>query len=54
MMKDHKTWFKSLSQTKEGIRMMAENIDYAHEEYLLTAAFHYLEEYEKSLNSKEK
>ena len=43
----HKTWFKSLSETKEEIKQMAENIDYCEKEVLLTAAFHYLEEYEQ-------
>ncbi|MFH0334729.1 hypothetical protein [Clostridium perfringens] len=48
----HKTWFKSLSETKEEIRRMAENIDYCEKEVLLTAAFHYLEEYEQLLLNK--
>lgn len=48
----HKTWFKSLSETKEEIREMAENIDYCEKEVLLTAAFHYLEEYEQLLLNK--
>ncbi|NGU31115.1 hypothetical protein G6Z34_13570 [Clostridium perfringens] len=48
----HKTWFKSLSETKEEIKQMAENIDYCEKEVLLTAAFHYLEEYEQLLSNK--
>lgn len=48
----HKTWFKSLSETKEEIKQMAENIDYCEKEVLLTAAFHYLEEYEQLLLNK--
>lgn len=48
----HKTWFKSLSETKEEIRRMAENIDYCDKEVLLTSAFHYLEEYEELLSNK--
>lgn len=48
----HKTWFKSLSETKEEIKQMAENIDYCEKEVLLTAAFHYLEEYEELLSNK--
>ncbi|MFY8264740.1 hypothetical protein ACOT7R_17890 [Clostridium perfringens] len=48
----HKTWFKSLSETKEEIKQMAKNINYCEKEVLLTAAFHYLEEYEELLSNK--
>lgn len=49
-MNNYKTWFKSLEETKNDINWMASNIEYCEKEFILTSAFHYLEEFEQKLN----
>lgn len=49
----YKNSMYSLQKCKEFIRNIAENINYSDDEGILTSTFHYLEEYENELKSKE-
>lgn len=52
--KDYKTSFYSLEECKQFVYNKASNIDYAENEAMLTAIFHYLEEYQNKLNNESK